>query len=95
MAFSDGFSFNISCFLIFISSLDKFSALMKELSTYHNANAFVVDDGSQDSCSLAAHEMHERATMLRLQGMDRENANLDRNTKETYLTHLKLFRVSV
>lgn len=73
-------------------SLEEFSALMKVLSTCCNANAVVGDEGSQGSSS-AAHELHQRGTMFRLQGMNFENENLAGNTKEAYSTYLKLYQV--
>ncbi|KAF9112860.1 hypothetical protein BGW39_003916, partial [Mortierella sp. 14UC] len=50
------------------------------------------DEDSRGSSSSAAHELHQRGTMFRLQGMSFENENLACNTKEAYLTYLKLFQ---
>lgn len=91
-AFSDGLSFNISASVLFFT-LEEFSALMKVLSTYRNTNAVVRGEGSQGSSSSAAHELRQRGTMFRLQGMNFENENLACNTKEAYSVYLKLFQV--
>jgi len=74
-------------------SLEEFSALMNMLSNLRNANAVVGDEGHQDGCNSAAHELRQRATEFRLQGMDLQTENLACNTKEAYLTHFKLFQV--
>jgi hypothetical protein len=66
---------------------------MKELSTCCNASAVVGDKDSPDGSSSAAHELHQRGTMFRLQGMSFENENLAYNTKEAYSTYLRLFQV--
>ncbi|KAH7042909.1 hypothetical protein BKA57DRAFT_116011 [Linnemannia elongata] len=70
----------------------EFSALMKVLSTCRNTNAVVGGEGSQGSSS-AAHELCQRGTMFRLQGMNFENENLACNTKDAYSVYLKLFQV--
>ena len=79
--------------LFFFFTLEEFSALMKVLSTYRNTNAVVRGEGSQGSSSSAAHELRQRGTMFRLQGMNFENENLACNTKEAYSVYLKLFQV--
>ncbi|KAF9277065.1 hypothetical protein BGZ74_003456 [Mortierella antarctica] len=71
-------------------STEEFGKLMKELVTLHNTHVVVENEGHQDNSS--ASDMHQRALLLRVQGMGLENENLAANTKEHYTTYLKLFQ---
>ncbi|KAF9918366.1 hypothetical protein FBU30_000238 [Linnemannia zychae] len=57
----------------------------------YTANFIEEDDNLHDSNS-AVHGLRQREALLRLQSMNCENENMACNTKEAYLTYLKLFQ---
>lgn len=75
--------------------LEEFSALMRTLSTLAVGHCLIGNSVVPEGSSSIAHDLHQRASAFRLQGMDFENQNLARNTKEAYLTYLKFFQVRV
>ena len=59
--------------------------------TRRNSHTHTLSENESQEIGLSADEVHQRAISLRVQSMGLENENLAANTKEQYLTYLKLF----
>jgi hypothetical protein len=73
------------------STVVEFSSLMTELVTLPRAHVVVEKEVQQEGSSVS--DLQQRALAIRVQGMGLVNENLAVNTKEQYISYLRLFRV--
>ncbi|KAF9554273.1 hypothetical protein EC968_009722, partial [Mortierella alpina] len=71
---------------------EEFSSLMIELVTLRNAHSVSAAGNEVPEVCSSAGDTQQRALALRVQGMGLANENLAPNTKEQYITYLRLFR---